>query len=135
MATNLPILPQGSATGGVAAGSTEAEEDRGENEDGGGGSGSCKDAILGRVNVRARERASRDDEGLTMDPRAHDGKTGGAARRGVKGEEEDIQLCYGTVWEGEDGKRRRGGCKVGEYNTSEYNMSKYDVSEYRSVYG
>ena len=69
-----------------------------------------------------------------MDPRAHDGKTSGAVRRGAKGEEEDIQLCYGTVWEGEGGKRHRGGCKVGEYDTSEYNMSKYDVSEYRSVY-
>ena len=74
-----------------------AEADEGANEDGGGGGGGCRDAILGRANVRARERAARDDEGLTMDPHVHDGKTSRAARRGAKGEEEDIRLCYGTV--------------------------------------
>ncbi len=112
-----------------------AEEDWGANGDGGsGGSGGCRDAILGRANVRARERAAREDEGLTMDLCAHDGKTGRAARRGAKGEEEDVRLCYGAVWEGGGGKRRGGGYEVGEYNTSEYDMSKYDVLEYRSVY-
>jgi hypothetical protein len=113
-----------------------AEEDRGANGDSGGGGGGCRDAILGRANVRAKERAARDNEGLTMDPRMHDGKTGGAARRGAKGEEEeeDVRLCYGAVWEGGGGKRRGGGYKVGEYDTSEYDTSEYDVSEYRSVY-
>jgi hypothetical protein len=80
-------------------GSTGVEEDGGANGDrgGGGGGGGCCDAILGRANIRARERAARNDKGLTMDLRAHDGKTGRAARRGAKGEEEDIRLCYGTV--------------------------------------
>jgi hypothetical protein len=119
MATNPPILRQGSATGGLEAGSTGAEEDRGENGDGGGDSGGCRDAILGRANVRARERVVRDEEGLTMNPHAQDGKTGRAARRGVKGEEEDVRLCYSTMWEGHGCKRRRGGYEVGEYNTSE----------------
>jgi hypothetical protein len=64
-----------------------------------------------------------------MDPRAHDGKTGGAARRGAKREEEHVQLCYGAVWEGGGGKRCGGGYKMGEYDTSKYN-----VSEYRSGY-
>ncbi len=117
------------------AGSTGAEEDRGENGDGGGGGGGCRDAILGRANVLARGRAARDNEGLTMDLHAHDGKTGRAARRRVKGEEEDVQLCYSAVWEGHSGKRRGGGYEVGEYNTSKYDTSKYNVSEYRSVYG
>jgi hypothetical protein len=134
MATDPPISHQGRANGGLAAGSTGAEEDRGANGDGGGGGGGCRDAILGRVNVRARERAARDNKGLTMDPRAHDGKTGRAARRGAKGEEEDVRLCYGAVWEGGGGKRRRGGHEVGEYNTSKYDTSEYDVSEYRSMY-
>ncbi len=119
--------------GGVAAGSMGAEEDRGGNGDGGGGGG-CRNAILGRTNIRARERAVRDDKGVTMDPRAHEGKTSGAARRGAKEEEEDIRLCSGAVWAGGGGKRHGGGYEVGEYNTSEYNTSKYDVSEYRSVY-
>ncbi len=101
------------------AGSTGAEEDRGANGDsGGGGGGGCRDAILGRVNIRVRERAARDEEGLTMDPHAHNGKTGGAARRGAKGEEENIKLCYGAAWEGGGGKRRGGGYEVGEYNRS-----------------
>jgi hypothetical protein len=134
MATDPPILRQGSAMGGVAAGSTGAEEDGGGNGDGGGGGSGCRDAILGRANVRARERVARDDEGLTMDLCTHDGKTGGAARRGAKGEEEDVQLCYGAVWEGGGGKRRRRGYEVGEYNMSKYDTSEYDVSEYRSVY-
>jgi hypothetical protein len=120
MAADPPILHQGSATGSVAAGSTGAEENRGANGDGGGSGsgGGCRDAILGRANVRARERAARDDEGLTMDPRAHNGKTGRAARREAKEGEEDIQLCYGPVWEGGGGKRRGGGYEVGEYDTS-----------------
>ncbi len=134
MATNPPILRQGSAMGGLAAGSTGAEEDRGANGDGGGSGGGCRDAILGRANIRARERAARDDKGLTMDPCTHDGKTGRAARRGAKGEEEDIQLYYSAVWEGGSGKRHGGGYEVGEYNTSKYNTSEYNVSEYRSVY-
>jgi hypothetical protein len=136
MAADPPMSRQDSATGGVAAGSTGAEEDRGANRDssGSGNSGGCRDAILGRANVWARERAARDDKGLTMDPPVHDGKTGRAARRGAKGEEEDVRLCYGTVWEGGGGKRRGGGYKVGEYDTSEYDTSEYNVSEYRSVY-
>ena len=134
MATDPPILRQGSARGGVAAGSTGAEEDGGGNGDGGGGGSGCRDAILGRANVRAREREARNNEGLMMDPRAHNGKTGGAARRGAKGEEENIKLCYGAAWEGGGGKRRGGGYKVGEYDTSESNTSKYNVSEYRSMY-
>jgi hypothetical protein len=58
MAANPPILLQGSATGGVAAGSTVMEEDGGANGDGGGGGGGCRDALLGRANVQARERAA-----------------------------------------------------------------------------
>jgi hypothetical protein len=69
-----------------------------------------------------------------MDPRAHDGKTGRAERREAKGGEEDVRLCYGTVWEGGSGKRHGGGYKVGGYDTSKYDMSKFDVLEYRSVY-
>jgi hypothetical protein len=118
----------------MAAGSTGAEENGGANGDGGGGGSGCRNAILGRANVRARERAVRDNEGLTMDPRTHDSKTGGAARREAKGGEEDVRLCYGAVWEGGSGKRRGGGYKVGEYDTSEYDTSEYDVLEYRSVY-
>jgi hypothetical protein len=69
-----------------------------------------------------------------MDPRAHNSKTGRAARREAKGGEEDVQLWYGAVWEGGGGKRHWGGYEVGEYNTSKYNTSKYNVSEYRSMY-
>jgi hypothetical protein len=74
----------------MVVGSTGAEDYGGTNGDGGGGGGGCQDVILGRANVRARERAARDDKGLKMDPRVHDGKTGKAARRGAKGEEEDV---------------------------------------------
>jgi hypothetical protein len=116
----------------VAAGSTGAEENGGANGDGGGGG--CRDAILGRANVRARERVARDDKGLTMDPRVHDGKTGRVARREAKGGEEDIRLCYGAVWDRGGGKRRGGGYEVGEYDTSEYDTSEYNMSEYRSMY-
>jgi hypothetical protein len=89
---------------------------------------------LGRANIRARKRAARDDKGLMMDPHTHDCKTGGVARRGAKGEEEDVRLYYGAMWEGGGGKRCKGRYKVGEYDMSEYNMSEYNVSEYRSMY-
>jgi hypothetical protein len=55
-----------------------------------------------------------------MDPRAHDGKTGRAARRGEKREEDDVddvRPCYGAVREGGGGKRRGGGYEVGEYDS------------------
>jgi hypothetical protein len=71
MAFNPPIYHQGSAMGGVAAGSTGMEEDGGANGDGGGGGssgggssgGGCRDAILGRANVRARERVAETTRG------------------------------------------------------------------------
>jgi hypothetical protein len=62
-----------------------AEENGGANGDSGGGGGGCHNAVLGRANVLARERAARDDVGLMMDLRTHDGKTSGAARREAKG--------------------------------------------------
>jgi hypothetical protein len=59
IAADPPILHQSSATGGVAAGSMGAEENGGGNRDCsvGGSGGGCRDAILGRANVRAKERA------------------------------------------------------------------------------